>query len=223
MMLVLGLDSAGQGASAALLRDGRLVSARDATGDRRQAEILLPMIAEVLCDAETDPLALDLIATTTGPGSFTGLRIAIATARGLALATGVPSVGVSRLAAIAARFPLERREGRGLLVALDTRRDDFFLQLFTDSVGDPHLASAEMAAAALPDIPLLLAGDAAPRLAAALHGRDITIAGEFDFPCAEEVARLGAILSRGGGTLGPPRPLYLRAPDTTGPRQAASR
>lgn len=220
-MLVLGLDSAGQGASAALLRDGSVVAARAAAADRSQAEILLPMIAEVLGEAHTDPLGLDLIATTTGPGSFTGLRIAIATARGLALAAGVPAVGVSRLAAVAARFPPERRAGRGLLVALDTRRDDFFLQLFTDTEGDPHLASAEIAASALPDIPLLLAGDAAPRLAAALKGRDIAIARGFDFPCAEEVARLGAILSR-DGTASPPRPFYLRAPDTTLPRRAAS-
>jgi tRNA threonylcarbamoyladenosine biosynthesis protein TsaB len=150
------------------------------------------------------------------------LRIAIATARGLALAAGVPAVGVSRLAAIAARFPRERREGRGLVVALDTRRDDFFLQLFTATEGEPYLASAEMAASALPDIPLLIAGDAAPRLAAALRGRDISIAVEFDFPCAAEVARLGAAIFRSGGTLDPPRPLYLRAPDTTQPPGAAA-
>jgi tRNA threonylcarbamoyladenosine biosynthesis protein TsaB len=128
---------------------------------------------------------------------------------------------VSRLAAIAARFPLDRREGRGLLVALDTRRDDFFLQLFTDREGDPRLASAEIAARTLPDIPLLLAGDAAPRLAHALRGRDIAVASGFDFPCAEEVARLAAVIFAKEGTADPPRPLYLRAPDTTLPRRAA--
>jgi tRNA threonylcarbamoyladenosine biosynthesis protein TsaB len=221
-MLVLGLDSAGQGASTALVRDGSVVAARAATADRSQAEILLPMITQVLSEAHTDPLGLDLIATTTGPGSFTGLRIAIATARGLALAAGVPAIGVSRFAAVAARFPPEQRAGRGLLVALDTRRDDFFLQLFADTEGDPHLASAAMAASALPDIPLLLAGDAAPRLAAALKGRDITIARGFDFPCAEEAARLAARILRRGGAADPPRPLYLRAPDTTLPRGGAS-
>jgi len=220
-MLVLGFDSAGQGASVALLHDSSLVAARAATADRSQAEILLPMIAEVLGEAHTDAMGLDLIATATGPGSFTGLRIAIAAARGLALAAGVPATGVSRLAAVAARFPLERREGRGLLVALETRRDDFFLQLFTDREEHPYVAGAAMAARRLPEIPLLLAGDAAPRLAAALTGRDIAIAGGCDAPCAEHVARLAAAGWRRGGAADPPRPLYLRAPDTTPPRRAA--
>jgi len=221
-MLVLGLDSAGRGASAALLRGGALVAARDAAADRGQAEILLPMIAAVLKDGGTDPMGLDLIATTTGPGSFTGLRIAIATARGLALAAGVPATGVSRLAAVAARFPPGHREGRGLLVALDTRRDDFFLQLFTATAQDPYLAGAETAARILPEIPLLVAGDAAPRLAAALPGRDIVVASGFDFPCAAEAARLAAAACARGETAIPPRPFYLRAPDTTLPRRAPS-
>ena len=101
--------------------------------ERGQAEILLPMIAAVLADARyrRRPRSM-LIGVATGPGSFTGLRIAIAAARGLALATGVPAIGITRFAAIAARFPPSHRGGRSLLVALDTKRDDFFLQLFRE-------------------------------------------------------------------------------------------
>jgi tRNA threonylcarbamoyladenosine biosynthesis protein TsaB len=219
-MLVLGFDSAGIGASAVVLRDGTVVAARTATQERGQAEILIPMIAEVLTAAGTEAAALDLIGVATGPGSFTGLRIAIAAARGLALAASVPAIGVSRFAAIAARFPASHRQGRALLVAFDTRRDDFFLQLFDAGDGEPRLASGAAATAWLPLMPLLLVGDAAVRLAPALAGRDIVIAEDADLPCAEEVARLAADNFRPEVAIAPPRPLYLRPPDTTMPRSA---
>jgi tRNA threonylcarbamoyladenosine biosynthesis protein TsaB len=220
IMLVLGFDSAGVGASAVVLRDGAMVASRAAGAARGQAEILMPMIADVLAEARTDAASLDLIGVATGPGSFTGLRIAIAAARGLALAAGVPAIAVSRFAAVAARFPAERRERRALLVALDTRRDDFFLQLFTDHADEPRLSTGEAAARTLPKIPLLLVGDAAPRLATALTGRDFVIPDDADLPCAEQVARLAAAEHRPGVVPPPPRPLYLRAPDTTMPRSA---
>lgn len=219
-MLVLGFDSAGTGLSAAVLRDGAVAAARAVTQERGQAEILMPMIADLLAEARADAAALDLIGVATGPGSFTGLRIGIAAARGLALATGVPAVGISRFAAIAALFPEEQRQGRALLVALDTRRDDFFLQLFTDRPQEPFLAAAEAAARRLPRVPLLLAGDAAGRLAPALAGRDVVIADDPDRPCAEAVARLATAQLLAGVPVTPPRPLYLRPPDTTMTRQA---
>jgi tRNA threonylcarbamoyladenosine biosynthesis protein TsaB len=223
-MLVLGFDSAGFGASAAVLRDGAVVAARaSAPAARGQAEILMPMIAELLTEARTEATALDLIGVAIGPGSFTGLRIAIAAARGLALATGIPAIGVSRFAAIAARFPLDRRRGGALLVALDTRRDDFFLQLFADEAAEPRLSTGEAAAAWLPHVPLLLAGDAAARIAPALAGHDVVVADDADRPCAEAVARLAAAEFRPGVAAAPPRPLYLRAPDTTIPRSVARR
>lgn len=182
------------------------------------------MIATALKEAAIEAATLDAIGVATGPGSFTGLRIAIAAARGLALATGVPAIGISRFAAIAARFPISRREGRSLLVALDTKRDDFFLQLFRQSGEEaPRLASGDAAVRLLPDIPLLVAGDAARRLEADLHGRDIVVAEGAESPCAEHVARLAAVAVANGSPLTPPQPLYLRAPDTTQPRATVSR
>ncbi len=217
-MLVLGFDSAGAGASVSVLRDGAVVAARAAAMERGQAEILMPMIADTLADARVEATDLDLIGVATGPGSFTGLRIAIAAARGLALATGVPAIGVSRFAAVAAQFPAAQRGSRALLTALDTRRDDFFLQLFDREPEQPFLADAETAARRLPRTPLMLAGDAARRLAPALSGRDVELAEEPDAPCATQVARLAAAEFRPGVVIPPPRPLYLRAPDTTMPR-----
>lgn len=219
-MLVLGFDSAGAGASASVLRDGAIVATCAAAMERGQAEILMPMIADTLAEARAEATDLDLIGVATGPGSFTGLRIAIAAARGLALATGVPAIGVSRFAAVAARFPVAHRGGRALLIALDTRRDDFFLQLFDRGPAQPFLADGETAARRLPRTPLMLAGDAARRLTPALSGRNVALAEEPDAPCATEVARLAAAAFRPGVVIPPPRPLYLRAPDTTTPHRS---
>ncbi|MGH6980733.1 MAG: tRNA (adenosine(37)-N6)-threonylcarbamoyltransferase complex dimerization subunit type 1 TsaB [Stellaceae bacterium] len=221
-MYILGLDSAGNGASVALLRDGAVVSARVMSRPRGQAEILMPMIDEALREARIEARSLDAIGVATGPGSFTGLRIAVAAARGLALATGAPAIGVTRFAAVAAQFSGERRDGRALLVALDTRRDDFFLQLFADRDGEPRLAGGDDAASTLPKIPLSLAGDAAYRLASFLSGRDIRVADEPERPLAEPVARLAAAAFRPGMAVAPPRPLYLRPPDTTMPRRGTA-
>lgn len=219
-MLVLGFDSAGAGASAAVLRGDTIVAAREAAQERGQAEILLPMIAAVLQEAGIAATSLDAIGVTVGPGSFTGLRIGIAAARGLALAAGVRAVGISRFAAIAARFPPSRRGDRLLLVALDTKRDDFFLQLFrADGEEAPFLASGDAAAHLLPRAPLVLAGDGAERIAADFAGRNIVVAPDADAPCAEPVARLAADALASGQPLSPPRPLYLRAPETTQPRK----
>jgi tRNA threonylcarbamoyladenosine biosynthesis protein TsaB len=221
-MLVLGFDSAGAGASAAILRDGAVVAGRVVSQERGQAEILMPMIADLFDAARIEARALDLIGVTVGPGSFTGLRIAIAAARGLALAAGIPALGVSSFAAIAARLPPGARGGRALLVVLDTRRDDFYLQLVTaDGPGEPRLSTGEAAALWLPRVPLLLAGDAAWRLAPALGGRDIAIAENVTQVRAEDVARLAAAAFRPGVAIPPPRPLYLRPPATTVPKTAS--
>jgi len=217
-MFVLGFDSAGAGASVALLRDGAVVATRDTARERGQAEILMPMIAEVLDEGGIAASRLDLIGVSVGPGSFTGLRIAIAAARGLALATGVPAIGVTAFAAIAAQVPMARRDGRALLVALDTRRDDFYLQLFaSEASGDPVAIGAAAVAAWTPPVPLLLAGDAAHRLAPALAGRDLAMGTAVRVEGAD-VARLAAAAYRPGLAIAPPQPLYLRPPDTTLPR-----
>ncbi|HEX7968463.1 MAG TPA: tRNA (adenosine(37)-N6)-threonylcarbamoyltransferase complex dimerization subunit type 1 TsaB, partial [Stellaceae bacterium] len=94
-MSVLAFDSAGNGCSAAVLRDGQIAAHRFALMERGQAEALMPMIAAVLEEAAMPVEALDLIAVTVGPGAFTGLRIGLAAAQGLALASGVPALGIT--------------------------------------------------------------------------------------------------------------------------------
>ena len=109
---------------------------------------------------------LDAIAVTNGPGSFTGVRIGLATARGLALAAGLPLTGVTTLQALAAAPPEDERRGRIILATLDARRDQLYGQFFDengDPAGDPFAAAAESIPGRLERIfgdgtPLLLVG-----------------------------------------------------------------
>ena len=96
---------------------------------RGHAEALIPLIARVLEKAGLDFAALDRIAVTTGPGSFTGLRVGIAAARGIALAAGKPAVGLSTLAAYAAPL-IAADDTQPVVAAIDARHDHVYLQVF---------------------------------------------------------------------------------------------
>jgi tRNA threonylcarbamoyladenosine biosynthesis protein TsaB len=225
MVTTLGLDSTGSACSAAIWRGERVVASRFAAMARGQAEALIPMVAAVLEEAALAIEALDLIAVTVGPGAFTGVRIGIAAARGLSLASGVPALGVSSFAAAAAQAPLEERRGRPLLVTLDSRRAEYFVAMFgadDTPLWPGALLSVGEIAARLPAAPLLLAGDAATALAAQLQRSGLALASRAGAIDAGDVARLAARAWRPGMRPPPPEPLYLRAPDTTAPRDKTS-
>ena len=130
--LILAFDTSAARCAAALVSEARVLAARDEAMDRGQAERLLPMLEEMLAEAGAGWADLDGIAVCTGPGNFTGVRIAVAAARGLALALGVPAVGVSAFEALADRRGPAR-------VAIRDRRGTVFVQAFRDGepVGDP--------------------------------------------------------------------------------------
>jgi tRNA threonylcarbamoyladenosine biosynthesis protein TsaB len=215
---VLAFDCAGRGCAVAVLAGGRVLAQRREALERGQAGRLMPMIAGVLDEAGIKAAALDLIAVTTGPGGFTGIRIGLAAARGLALALARPVIGISNFDAIAAAVPPPARHGRPLVVALDSKRTEIFLQAFAESgpaLGEGRqLAPAEIESF-LPPGALILAGDAASILAPVLAGRDIVVAPDATLPDPVLIGRLA--LSRFGAEPkpAPPRPLYLRPPDTS--------
>jgi tRNA threonylcarbamoyladenosine biosynthesis protein TsaB len=220
---VLAFDCGGAACTAAVLRDDVVAARRLAPMERGHAEALMPMIDAVLEEAGTAVEALDLIAVTTGPGAFTGLRIGLAAARGLALASGVPALGITRFAAAAAAVPRERQAGKRLVIALDSKRRELYLQVFAEggAEGDGALVPPEAVAGWLPPGRLLLAGDAAPALARLIAAREgVEEAPGPGLVDAVDVARLAAAAWRPGLSPPPPRPLYLRAPDTTLPRRA---
>jgi len=213
---ILAIDSATCACSAALMVDGVIKSRRFQVMERGQAEGLAPMVADVLAEAgETIP-GLDLLAVTVGPGAFTGLRIGLAAARGYALASQVPLTGVTTLDAVAEGVDEPERRGRTLLVALDTKRDDFYVQTFSDQLA-PLSDPAAVAAGDLQAIagygPLLIAGDAAARARDVLSGPHIDISTASPHPDAALVCAIAARRGAKEKDSPPPSPLYLRPPD----------
>ena len=220
-MKILAFDSSGGGCSAAVLSGGRLLAEESAAMLRGQAEHLVPMIARVMGKAEVGFAELDLIAVTLGPGAFTGVRIGIAAAQGLALATGSPALGLGSFEAVAAAVPAALTEGRSLLVAIESRREELYLQAFDRRgapLGQGALVPAERWRDIAPPGPLVLAGDGAARLGSALARPDIVTApgpGSID---AAALARLAAERWRAGFRTERLEPRYLHAPDVTLPK-----
>lgn len=215
-MIVLAMDSSTSACSAALWADGRVLARRLSPMARGQSEALMPMVAEVMEEAGLSFADLGLLAVTVGPGAFTGLRIGLAAARGLALAAGLPLAGVATTEAVAAGVAEEERRGRTLLVAIESRRDEKWMQLFDAALNPlseiralrPDQAS-ELAAG-----PVAVAGDAAALVLA--HLPQGVAAGASGHPDAALVAALAAERWNRGEAL-PPEPLYLRDADVTLP------
>ena len=146
-MKILALDSALSACSVAVLANGVVRAVRRQAMARGQAEALLPMVRAALDEAGLGFADLDRLAVTIGPGSFTGLRIGLAAARGLALATGLPLTGITTLEALAAAADPAARQGRGTVVLIDSRRGDVFMQIFgADAVPLSKPAAADPAA-----------------------------------------------------------------------------
>ncbi len=217
-MTILAVDCATNACSAALWLDGGPGPHRYRAMRRGHAEALMPMVRAVMDEAGLAFSDLDAIAVTTGPGAFTGIRIGLAAARGFALAANLPLIGVTTLEAVAGGHD---GGGAHLLVALDSKRDDVYVQLFGPDgapLTAPATAMPDAAARLVPEGPaLLLAGDAADRVVAALAGRE-PAPRRLDgpgLPDAAVVARLAArrfAASPPGPGDPPPSALYLRAP-----------
>lgn len=222
---ILAFDSAGRGCSAAIWRSGEVVAVRREEMRRGQAERLIPVIEATLADAGIGYETLDAVAVTTGPGGFTGVRIGLATARGYALTLGVPVIGLSNFEVIVAATDPMARAGRTLVVAIDAKRTDIYAQAFDaslSSVSDPLAVAPAVLAERLPAGALLLAGDAVSPARAALESaaREVAVDEKAELADPAILARLATEAPLpAGGVL--PRPLYLRPPDVTLPKERA--
>src|SRR6201991_3475986 len=214
-MRVLAIDTALEACSAAVFDTDRggITASESVAMARGHAEAVMPLLARVMDLAEIDFANLDRIAVTVGPGSFTGLRVGIAAARGIALAAGKPSVGLSTLSAYAAPL-IAKDDSIPVMAVIDARHGQVYLQVFGvggRSVVLPRAAPIHEAVRAAPPGPVRIVGSAAKVVAAAWPENEPApaLVEEHPAPEIDWVARLGAAAT----ATAPPKPLYLRAAD----------
>lgn len=196
LLPILAFDTSAAHCAAALLLPTPLntcrVIQRLEPMEKGQAERLIPLLEEVLAEGRIGWSDLKALAVGTGPGNFTGVRISVAAARGMALGLGVPAIGVTRLEALAFGLP------RPVMVIEDARRDQVYVQMFAEiGAGAAHLADR-----VVPACPATgsAAGDGA--LVPAM-------------PLVEAIARIGA--ARAATPQPRPAPFYLRGADAAPP------
>lgn len=216
-MRVLAIETSTSSASVALVEGGRLVLGRSHPRPKQSAEKLLPMLAELLAEAGWRRSEIERIGVSIGPGSFTGLRVGIACAQGLALGLGVPLVGVTSLRAMARLVP-ESVAGVRCPV-LDARRREVFVGGYGTGPLTPELLEPEA-------VPVQ---DATARLAARLPGPLVWIGSglsllgaqptfsstETDTPSAHAVGLLAGELDPASN---PPVAVYVRDAGATLPQ-----
>lgn len=218
---LLAFDTCLAACSAAVLKGGSLAAHRLAILDRGHAEALMPMAVAVLAEAGLKWEDLEGLGVTHGPGTFTGLRVGLAAARGIALARGLPVAAFSSLHALAAGAVRAGDAGatEPILAVSDARRGEVYLQAFgpgATPLGPPEL------------LPLAAAARRAPMGEAAIVGSGVDLLLEVrpEFksrlrpvpdrvhPDAQDVAALAAaaMAAPDWSDPGPPRPVYIRAP-----------
>jgi tRNA threonylcarbamoyladenosine biosynthesis protein TsaB len=227
-MRVLAIDTALAACSAAVLdtRYGGILASESVPMLRGHAEVLMPLIARVMESSGFAFRDLDRIVVTTGPGSFTGLRVGISAARGIALAAAIPAIGISTLSAYAAPH-LGVDDKSPVVAAIDARHGQVYMQVFAPggrTLFGPRLAALGDAVRAAAERASYIVGSAAQAVADALSHTATAKAApkpvlieQRDAPDITWVAQIGAVAPDSGE---PPKPLYLRAPDAQ-PQNAA--
>jgi len=206
-MLILSLDSAGAACGACLWLDKKIIASIIEPMDRGQDQRLMPIVLDVMKQAGIAFDNLDRIAVTRGPGSFTGLRIGLAAARGIGLAANKPVIGIDRFSIY---YEMFRARNKDVLVLIDSKRKELFCRFYpaTGPAVKLTMMPAEDIAHFLKDKKdIIVTGDVAP------DGIN-----NFQDPPEKEIVICAVLAAAVTDVIDPaflPRPLYLRAPDVT--------
>jgi len=227
-MLILAFDTSSSRASACLCQGTRELASAQGAGRARHGDTLLPLVRQVLEQAKVEPVALELLVVGTGPGSFTGLRVGLAVAKGLALGLRCPLVGVISPVALAlAAAPqvglvaTATRAYRGEVYAgmlrVEERRATAVLELFAAA---PVEAMARLESAAAGDSFACVGDGFSEGLIAELPDSARRVDAALDSPSALVLAREGLRLfsERGADTAAALVPRYVRGADAQLPR-----
>jgi tRNA threonylcarbamoyladenosine biosynthesis protein TsaB len=215
-MLILAIDTAMDACAAGVLdtEAAELIAQESLAMKRGHAEALMPLIARVIKASGKGFDALDRIAVTTGPGSFTGLRVGLAAARGIALAANKPVVGLTTLSAYAA--PVVSGNGEHPVIsAIDARHDQVYFQVVSGNGGSlirPQVAPIEEALDAWRFGAPYLVGNAAAILAQRWKA-DAPPPFKVESQPAPDIAWVAWLGAAASPNSAPARPFYLRAPD----------
>tara|TARA_R110002051_G_scaffold167032_1_gene237864 strand:- start:1091 stop:1774 length:684 start_codon:yes stop_codon:yes gene_type:complete len=214
-MRILLIDTALSLCTAAVFEDSAALAVRSESMFKGHQERLAGFVRDAMAEAGTGFDALDRIGVTTGPGSFTGLRVGLAFAQGFGAALGRPVVGISTLDALAASLEPGRSSPEVVAALIDARRGQVYARFWRRGVADgpAEALSLEVAAAriaALGPEPTLV-GSGAPLLADAFPAAVVI---DLPGPAPWALARLVAAADPRHA---PPEPQYLRAPDATPP------
>ncbi len=215
-MKLLALDTATDACSAAVWVDG-VVHERYELAPRRHAALILPMIDAVLAEVGLRSVQLDAVAFGCGPGAFTGVRIAVGIAQGIAFAADLPMVPVSTLAALALGVGRETGYAR-LAVALDARMSEVYWGTYAVTADDAELLGEERvcapAAVTAPAEGDWFGAGGGWRVHSTALSRRLPVRGclEERYPHAADVARLAAVPRQRAGWVSPDLalPVYLR-------------
>src|SRR5712672_2442658 len=220
-MLILAIDTALDACAAGVLDTdaGKLLAHESQPMKRGHAEALMPLIARVMKASGVAFDALDRIAATNGPGSFTGLRVGLSAARGIALAANRPVVGLTTLTAYAAPVVSENGE-HPIISAIDARHDHVYFQVVSGDGGSlikPKVAPIKEALEASTFGAPHLVGNAAKVLADRWPS-DAPAPIKVDVQPAPDISWVAWLGAAVDPETAPARPYYLRAPDAKPPK-----